>query len=155
MTTEPDFTEHDDITEPLDQERVPATPNHPALANLPGPLNEDGTPQTLQEIQAELPEGADGFAIDVSLRNLMTQPNKTLSIIARKAYEAGVDGRPYVHHAATSNVEADVLRILLLTADEPRSAEAIEREEREKAEAKAALEAKVNIRGMFGLGRKR
>lgn len=139
---------------------APATPNHPALAALPGPLNEDGTPQTLKDIEAELPAGADGVAVDVSLRNLMTAPQKTLALIARKAYEYGVEGRPYVHHAVATELGdgSDTIRILLLTADEPRSEEALAREqaEREARAAKAATAKHFTALGRIGkIGRKR
>lgn len=94
-------------------------------AGMPVPRNEDGTVMTRQQLADELPAGARQEHIDVSMRNLMVAPNKTLAALVRKGFERGTgDPNGHVHHAVCvpmgeMNDPNCELRVTLFIADEP------------------------------------
>lgn len=148
-------------TEPTDTEQAPipvyAKPIDAELDTLPGPVDDDGNAMTLQQIREELPDGARRIDIEVSMKNLMAAPQRTMAMLAAQAYAHGVRFGGHVHHeiAMESPLEGDAaVRITLLVADEPETEEQLQRKaarkqmQREEYDRQARRSQLDNVFGM-------
>lgn len=154
-------------TPPADVDREPARPQAPELQgiDLPAPTDAEGRQQTLDEIRAELPDGAGVQTIDIAIRNLSAAPNKTLAGIAKYAFEAGArmarneqtgeHEQLYVHHDLVEPYADGIVRIALLYASEPMRPELVAQIEAEQAAMRESVQTRGRIDALLGGRRKK